>query len=256
MRAAWEDPPEARGMHFATPSMTRVTKALLIANVALFVLQWVLFDGWFQGAFEFMRTAFALNPRQWVEHAPLVPVWQLVTYGFLHGGFSHVFFNMLFLFFLGTMLEEEIGGRRFLLFYLVSVVLAGAFQLGLGLMLGQSAPIVGASGGVLAVVFAMATLRPNMRMILIIVPVTLRTVALIHVAIDVLGVIAQLKGQGSDTANFAHLSGALFGFLAVRRRWIWRDPMAALEDWRERRSQQSELSDEAALDQQIGRAHV
>ena len=48
MPTAWDDPPEARGVSFAPPSMTRVTKALLIANVAVFVLQWVLFDGWFQ----------------------------------------------------------------------------------------------------------------------------------------------------------------------------------------------------------------
>lgn len=253
MPSAWDDPPEARGVPFAAPTLTRVVKGLLIANAAVFVLQWVLLEGWFPRAFEFVVEAFALNPRQWVAHFPLVPVWQLLSYGFLHGGPTHVLFNMLFLYFLGTMLEAEIGGRRFLVFYLVSSALAGACQLALGLALGQAAPIVGASGGVLAVVFAMATLRPGMRVIFILVPVTLRTVALIHLGMDLFGALSQLKGHASDAASFAHLTGALFGFLAVRRRWIWRDPLAEVEDWRERREHERGASDEAQLDELLAK---
>lgn len=248
MRSAWEDPPEARGMALSGPTLTRVVKALLIANVALFVLQSVLLDVWFPRTFEFLSTTFALDPEAWQASFPLVPLWQLLSYGFLHGGVGHLLSNMLFLYFLGTMLEAEIGARRFLFFYLVAIALAGACQLGLGLALGQSARIVGASGGVLAVVFAMATLRPNLRILFIFVPVTLRTVALIHLAIDVLGVIGQLKGQAGGVASFAHLTGAGLGFLAVRQGWIWHDPLAAAEGWRERRSQARAASDEARLD--------
>jgi membrane associated rhomboid family serine protease len=248
MRSAWEDPPESRGVPFAAPSMTRVTKALLIVNVVLFVLHTVLLDGWFPRTHAFLSSAFALNPLQWQAGFPLVPLWQLVSYGFLHGGPGHLLSNMLFLFFLGSMLEAEIGARRFLVFYLLAIALAGACQLGLGLALGQAAPIVGASGGVLAVVFAMATLRPNLRILFLFVPLTLRTVALIHLAIDLLGVIGQLKGQGSNVASFAHLTGAAFGFLAVRKSWIWRDPLAAAEGWRERRTEARAASDEEELD--------
>ena len=253
MPAAWEDPPETRGVSFAVPPFTRVVKAIVLANAAVFLLQWVLLWEWFPRTFQFVSDAFALNPLQWKSGFPLVPLWQLLTYGFLHGGASHVLFNMLFLYFLGTMLEAEIGGRRFLVFYLVSVVLAGACQLVLGLALGQEAPIVGASGGVLAVVFAMATLRPTMRVILIIVPVTLRTVALIRLGLDLFDVLGQLKGHGSDAASFAHLTGALFGFLAVRQRWIWRDPLAEVGDWRARRAEERGASDEAQLDELLGK---
>jgi len=248
MKGTWEDPPESRGVAFATPTVTPVVKALLIANIAIFLLQWIVLEGFFPAAFELSGDAFALNPRQWVEHFPLVPVWQLLSYGFLHGGPTHLLQNMLFLFFLGTMLEGELGPRRFLVFYLVAVAFAGFCQLGLGLGLGQQAPIVGASGGLLAVVCAMATMRPMTRLIFIIVPLTLRTVALIYVALDLFGALMEMKGQGGGVAHFAHLSGALFGYVAVKRGWVWRDPVQEVDSWRERRAEEQEASDEERLD--------
>lgn len=248
MKGTWEDPPETSGVAFASPSVTPVVKALLIANIGIFLVQWLLLDGLFPRAFEFTTDAFALNPLQWVEGFPLVPVWQLVTYGFLHGGPMHLLQNMLFLFFLGTMLEGELGARRFLVFYFLALCFAGFCQLGLGLGVGQSAPIVGASGGLLAVVCAMATMRPTMRLIFIIVPVTLRTVALIYVAMDLFGALMEMKGAAGGVAHFAHLSGALFGYVAVKRGWVWRDPVQEVEGWRERRAEAQEASDEERLD--------
>jgi len=250
----WEDPPESRAVSFGLPSLTPAVKALLIANIAVFVVQWVVCYSWFQGAFEFIGDAFALNPLQWSQGFPLVPLWQLVSYGFLHGGSpDHILFNMLFLYFLGTMLEQEIGGRRFLVFYLVAVAIAGAFQLGLGLALGQVAPIVGASGGVLAIVCAMATLRPTMRLIFIVVPVTLRTVALIYLALEVYRLVMDLKGESSGVASFAHLSGALFGYVAVKQSWIWKDPLAEVEVWREKREEARAKDDDERLDELLAR---
>lgn len=248
MAASWEDPPASGGVSLGLPRLTPVVKALLIANIALFVLQVVVLEGWFQGAYEFSIEAFALVPERWRAGFPLVPLWQLVSYGFLHGGPEHLLFNMLFLFFLGTMLEGEIGGRRFLVFYLLSIALAGAAQLSLGLALGQTAPIVGASGGVLAIVCAMATLRPHLRMIFIVVPMTLRTMALIYLALELFRAVMELKGQVSNVATFAHLSGALFGYLAVKRSWIWRDPLAEVEVWREQRAEARAAGDEERLD--------
>ena len=247
MARPYEDPPGAGGVAFGVPSLTRVVKALLIANVAVFLIQWVLFDGWMPRAFTWTEEAFALCPVQW-HRFPLVPFWQLLTYGFLHASPEHVIMNMLGLYFFGTMLESEIGDRRFLIFYLGSVVVAGACQLGLGLSLGQVGPVVGASGGVLAIVCAMATLRPMTRVIFFVFPMTLRTMALIFLAVDLFRVVGQLKGGHNDVASFAHLSGALFGYLAVRQSWIWRDPVAQVESWRERRQEAQEASDEERLD--------
>src|SRR5688572_23067059 len=248
MHSAWEEPDSSRAP-YGMPSMTPAVKFLLIANIAVFVLHFVLLEGWFPRAFDFVIDAFALNPAQWQAWFPLLPLWQLVSYGFLHGGPEHLLFNLLFLYFLGTMLESELGARRFLVFYVIAVAVAGACQLALGLALGQTLPIMGASGGVLAIVCAMATLRPGLRMIFIIVPMTLRTMALIVLALDLFRAISQLKGADSHVASFAHLSGALFGYLAVRRRWIWVDPLTHLDAWRERRVQASRAGDEERLDQ-------
>ena len=246
MSSVWEEPEPGRAS-YGMPSLRRAVKGLLIANVAAFVLQWVLLEGWFPRAFEFFGHAFALDPEQW--RSPLLPLWQLVSYGFLHGGPEHLLFNLLALYFLGTMLESELGSRRFLVFYLVALAVAGACQLLLGLALGQTGPIVGASGGVLAVVCAMATLRPGLRVIFVIVPMTLRTMALIIVALDLFGAIAQLKGATSHVASFAHLSGGLLGFLAVRRGWIWRDPLERLDAWREQRVSARREGDQERLDE-------
>jgi membrane associated rhomboid family serine protease len=248
MNSAWEEPETSRAPH-GLPGLTPGVKGLLIANVALFVLQWVLLDHWFPRAFEFVGDAFALNPAQWLVGFPLVPPWQLVTYGFLHGGPEHLLFNLLFLYMFGTLLEGELGARRFLVFYFATLVVAGACQLALGLALGQTTPIVGASGGVLAIVCAMATLRPGLRMIFIVVPMTLRTMALIFIALDTFRAISQLKGEVSHVASFAHLSGALFGYLAVRQRWIFGDPLARLDEWRARRDVQRQEGDERRLDE-------
>jgi membrane associated rhomboid family serine protease len=248
VRASWQDSPQPRGMYFGMPSLTPVVKALLIANIAVFVLQYVVLEGTFQRAFELFEKTFSLNPQQWRDFFPLVPLWQLVSYGFLHADVGHILYNLLFLYFMGTMLEQELGSRRMCVFYFVSLVLAGAFQLVLGCALGHFEPIVGASGAVLACAFALATIHPNMRVVFIVVPITLRALALIYGSIELFGAIMQLKGHASSAASFAHLSGALFGYLAVRLGWIWRDPVAEVGDWRERRAEAQAATDEERLD--------
>jgi len=250
MASPWQDPP---GMQLAAPRVTPVVKLLLIANCALFLLQSVVLQGWFDRTYAFLIDWFALAPYRWRELYPWVPLWQLVTYGFLHGDALHLLGNMLFLYFLGTMLEAEVGSRRFAAFFGASVVLAGACQLFLGLALGHEGPILGASGGVLAIVCAMATLRPGTRIIFVFVPLTLKTMALIYVGLDVLRLIGELKGQASGVASFAHLTGALFGFLAVRRGWIWRDPVEEVEDWRGRRADEQRATDERRLDELLAK---
>jgi membrane associated rhomboid family serine protease len=247
MAPAWDDPvSRGGGVAFAVPPLRGVVRCLVIANVALFLVQVVLLAGTrFQGVLDPLK----LQPAAWRAHFPWLPLWQLASYGFLHDGVGHILGNMLFLYFIGTMLEDELGPRRFALFYGAALLLAGAARLALSLALGDSLPIMGASGGVLACVCAVATLRPQTRMIFIIVPLTLRTVALLYVAMDFLNVIQGLKGQGTNVASFAHLAGALFGFLAVRRAWIWRDPVRELGHWRERLRSEQAASDEERLDQ-------
>jgi membrane associated rhomboid family serine protease len=249
---SWQDPPEYRGggMGLAVPSLTPAVKLLLIANGVVFLFFFLVLDSIKQPNVEMQAIQlFALSPERWKAWFPLVPVWQLVTYAFMHGSFQHILYNMLGLYFLGTMLEGIIGTRRFMVFYMLAVVVAGFAQLMLSLAFDREpVPILGASGGVLAVICAMATLRPATRMILIIFPLTLRTLALIWVASDLFTLIRQFQGQESNVASFAHLTGAALGFAAVRTGWIWRDPVQLVEGARARRADLSEAESRARLD--------
>jgi membrane associated rhomboid family serine protease len=228
-------------------SPSPAVKVLLIANLALFLLTDVGMRG-VGGGTLYQRTLelFALAPDVWKSWFPLVPVWQLLTYGFLHGSGWHLLSNLLFLYFLGTLLEGLIGTRRFVAFYLMALAVAGFLQLMVGMF--RPGLILGASGGVLAIVCAMATLQPSMRVIFIIVPLTLKVLAWIYVGLDILGAIQQLKGGGGQVASVAHLAGAAFGYVAARKGWIWRDPVALVEAARERRSQAAEAGERERLD--------
>ena len=101
---------------FALPPVTR---ALILANAALFVLE--LLTG------NFLIRPFGL----WPLGSPLFHPWQLLTYAFLHDptNFLHLFLNMFALFMFGRSLESSWGARRFLIYYLVCVLAAGLTQL-------------------------------------------------------------------------------------------------------------------------------
>lgn len=260
MESRWEDPPQhsgGGGVQLALPSLTPIVKLLLIGNVVMFLITMIFTfqpgeagggTGW-----RVVSEGLGLAPGIWRSWFPFVPVWQLVTYGFLHGGPGHILINLLFLYFLGTMLEGTIGSRRFAVFYFAAIVFAGVCQLTLGLLRGEDATIIGASGGVLAVVVAMATLRPQQRMIFIVVPLTLKVFALIYVGLDVFNSIMDLKGANSGVATFAHLGGALFGYVTVRTGWIWRDPVEGFQGWRTEREGERQIADQERLDELLAK---
>src|SRR5512141_1210203 len=104
-------------------TLAPVTRALLIANVGVFLLQY--FTG------DLLVAPFALWPLASAEYpgAPAFEVWQLLTYAFLHGGLDHLFFNMLALYMFGTEVERLLGPRHYLIYYLVCVIGAAVAQL-------------------------------------------------------------------------------------------------------------------------------
>ena len=241
-------------MSFALPSMTPVVKRICIINLVVFGVQLLLgFGG--GAARELFTSAFAISPALWKEWFPLLPVWQLLCYGFLHsyGDIFHIIMNLLMLYFLGTMVEALVGGRRFLVFYLLAVVIAGFAQLMLGLAMGSDAMILGASGGAIAAVIAAATLRPQTRIIFIIFPITLKTLAIILVGVDLYYQILELQGVGGGVARLAHLAGAAFGFLSVRQGWIYADPLESYERWRSRTAARREESVRERVDELLAK---
>jgi len=147
--------------------------------------------------------------------------WQIVTYGFMHGSFGHLFFNGFALFMFGGAVEQVWGSRRFLVYFFTCVAGAGLIQLLVATadLTGQGVyPTIGASGGVFGLLLAFAMLFPNRQIMLLIPPIPMkaRTFVIIFGAIELLmGVF----GTRSGIAHFAHLGGMLFGWLMIR---YWR----------------------------------
>lgn len=197
-----------------------VTKALLIANGVVFLLQLVLGDAAF-APFMLWPLGGAADPLSLSQ--TFLP-WQLLTYGFLHdpSHYAHILFNMLALFMFGAPLEYTWGNKRFLSYYLVCVAGAGLCQLAVGSwMVSQGTPgypTIGASGGVFGLLFAYGLLFPNQRVMLLIPPIPMkaRTLVIVYGAIEL---FLGATGFQPGVAHFAHLGGMLFGWLLIR---YWR----------------------------------
>ncbi len=143
--------------------------------------------------------------------------WLLFTYMFAHGGISHLFFNMLGLFFFGTHVEKELGSREFLLFYLLTGVLAGAFSFAAYAATGAWVTfLIGASGAVYAVLLAFAALFPgSIIYVWGILPVRAPVLVLAYTAIEI---GSQLFSFRSGVAHLTHLAGFGFAYLYFRVR--------------------------------------
>jgi membrane associated rhomboid family serine protease len=145
--------------------------------------------------------------------------WQLLTYGFMHGGIGHLFFNCFALYQFGSRLEYTWGSKKYLSYFLVCVIGAGLCQLAVTTyMLDPSQgpiPTLGASGGIFGLLLAYGMLFPHERVMLLIppIPMSARTLVIAYGAIELfLGV----TGTVSGVAHFAHLGGMLFGWLLIR----------------------------------------
>lgn len=244
-------------MQFAMPPLTPVTKRLLILNVGIFLFCWVLYIAVPEVQAAIYRY-LSLSPRQWKEWAPFFPLWQLLTHGFLHSTamLTHVLWNMVQLYFFGTMLEGAIGSRRFLIFYLMAMVCGGLLHL---LVEGfKELPIgaYGASGACLGVVVAMATLRPRAQVFVFFIPVTLMLLAGVIVAIDFMSAVSQLTKGGSDgVAHWVHLGGALWGFVAVRTGWIHLDWVERFRARRAVHQEQTRREEDLKMDRLLEKIH-
>jgi membrane associated rhomboid family serine protease len=191
--------------------MPPATQALLIANVAVFLLQFTMGGS--------LIAWFALwPPATGVSALPSFQPWQLVTYGFLHGGLAHIFFNMFALYMFGSDVERLFGSRFFLAYYLVSVIAAGVCHLVVSSWMGAAPyPTVGASGGIYGLLLAFAVYFPHRRVLLIFLPIPMP--ARVFVAIFALVELAfGVTGTQSGVAHFAHLGGMAGGWLMIEYR--------------------------------------
>ncbi|HRE82334.1 MAG TPA: rhomboid family intramembrane serine protease [Opitutaceae bacterium] len=230
---------------------------LLAVNGAVFLLT-ALVPSWNMRMIEAFAVWFPRN-----EHAA---VWQVVTYMFLHGGLTHVLFNMFGLASFGPLLERQWGTGRFLFFYFLCGIGAALTHLGVTEIEFQSAqtrlselgltapaidtmlntgryegprsdptlraavidlyrlyatPMIGASGAIYGILVAFGVLYPNARLSLFLIPVPVAAKFVIP-AILLLDLFSGLTGFslfGGGIAHFAHIGGALIGFLLML---LWR----------------------------------
>ena len=196
-----------------------VTRNLFFINVLMYIATLV--------NQEFMIGTFSV----FYPKSPFFRIWQPVTYMFMHGNFWHIFVNMWCLLMFGSALERTIGSKKFLIFYFVTglgallihflvqdiqaqSLLTDGGQLNQAYIDILRTPTLGASGAIYGIQIGYAMLYPNDLWTLMFPPVTLKAkwFVLIFMGIELFtGITGTLDG----IAHFAHLGGALFGFLLI-----------------------------------------
>ncbi len=203
---------------FGPGPVTSTIKALIWANVVMFVATWFVPS---------LTIYLGLVPDAVFRRFTL---WQPVTYMFLHAGFFHIIFNMLALWMFGVELERLWGTRFFLKYYFVTGIGAAVTTLLLSLMPGdfgasmRYSVTVGASGAIYGLLLAYALYFPNRPIYMwMLFPIPAKYFVLILGAIAFL---SSLSGP-SGVANAAHLGGLAFGYLYLR---VWRTrPLAEIK---------------------------
>lgn len=153
--------------------------------------------------------------------------WQFITYMFLHGDISHIFFNMFGLLVFGFQLERVMGSKEFLLFYFVTGTLSGVFSYLVYLFTGQyRVYLIGASGALYAIMFAFAVIYPKAKIYIWgIIPVPAPILVFIYAIIEI---GSQFLGRSTNVAHLTHL----FGFFAAYLYFVIRVRMNPIKIWK------------------------
>ncbi|MGJ1421166.1 rhomboid family intramembrane serine protease [Sphingobacterium spiritivorum] len=214
------------------PNLSPVVKNLLIINIIFFIG-----SGLVSQSYQYLAAFY--------PDSPYFKVWQIITYMFMHGGFSHIFFNMFSLLMFGPMIEQVLGSKRFLNFYLFTGLGALVLQYGIQAielyqLVGTSfparqgidmnalsfeqiafikeinyTPLVGASGAIYGILLAFAYLFPNIPLQLIFIPIPIKAKYFIG-GLIVIEIYLSLSRPGDSIAHLAHVGGALFAFILLK----------------------------------------
>jgi membrane associated rhomboid family serine protease len=186
--------------------MPPITFTLILLNVLIYAL------GLFTGP-DIVRT-FGLWPP---GSGGAFHYWQLITYSFLHGSLMHLGFNMAAVWMFGAELEKRWNDLRYLLTYLLSVVVAAMTQITVsGLFLHSTSPVIGASGGVFGLLLAYALYFPNRVIIIIFLPFIRIPARTFVLGYGVLELVLGFTNTDGGVAHFAHLGGLFGGWLGVQ----------------------------------------
>jgi membrane associated rhomboid family serine protease len=197
---------------FTNGSMT--LKLVLVNCVVFLVLQLILGVSTLahieSNTEYFIEQQFALNTH-WLN--ALTHPWTLFTSIFIHLSFSHVLFNMVFLYFAGTYYEQLFGAKKLVITYILGGLTGSFFEILSAIVLPEnSSYVLGASGSIMAIFAVVAFYRPQTPVSLFgLISVPIYVFALFFIIKDIVGIVGD-----DDIAHFAHIGGALFGFLATR----------------------------------------
>lgn len=204
------------------PRFQGFTRAIVLLCTALYIVVQIL--KWI-----FPPAALAITDTFWLLPSDVMhgSIWQVATYALLHGTVSHILFNMLSLWFIGSYLETAIGTRKIAELFWVSVIGAGvctvAFSYSRVLGANPEVPTIGASGGIFGLLIAFAMLFGEQEFILFPLPFRMKAKWLAGIYI-LIALFSLLSGGGGHIAYIAHLGGALFGWaymkLAPRRGYV------------------------------------
>ncbi|MBZ5629378.1 MAG: rhomboid family intramembrane serine protease [Acidobacteriia bacterium] len=213
------------GLSLGFPPFTRAVKRLVIANASVYLLMLILgavapgLAGAITGLAALLPVAVAHG---WI--------WQLVTYSFLHVGLFHVLFNMLTLWMFGSQLERDWGHRQFFEFYFYCAIAAALVTVGISYLgtapgfgflgIGPLTVTVGASGAIYGVMVAFAVLHGDQEFMLFPLPFMIKAKYLVGILLFI-SLAGAFQGmgpgrRGESVAYFAHLGGALLGWVYVR----------------------------------------
>ena len=159
----------------------------------------------------------------WPLYSNYFQPWQLISYGFLHGSFNHLFFNMFALWMFGLPIEKMWGSKKFAEYYFLCILGAGLVQLLVQYISGEVYPTIGASGAVFGLLLAYGVTWPNAKLFLIFFPVPIKAkwFVLIYGAAEL---VFGVTGAMPQVAHYAHLGGLFFG-AGLLWRWGWRPGM-------------------------------
>ena len=195
------------------PPINELLQSMTNRLILLSVLAFFAIEMFFAGG----RTGLELH--SW--NTPRFEVWQLVSYMFVHGGLTHLLFNMIALWSFGRILEQAWGNQRFLIFYLACGVGAAVISMLVDqFVFGQIylGAMVGASGAIYGTLVAFALLFPNFKIMLIFLPVPIPAKYFVPVLllIDLSAGLTGISIFGQNIAHFAHIGGAVMGLLLVK----------------------------------------
>ena len=198
---------------FKTPP---AVKNLIIANCLIFLATYLIPK---------VNTLLGTYGQLFWVGSPNFHIYQFVSYMFLHGSFSHLFFNMFALWMFGRTLEYELGTKRFLIYYFVCGVGAALFQMAVAWAASEYYfTMLGASGATMGLLMAFGVMHPNNQIFLFPFPMPIKAKWFV-IGYIILEVLQGWGVSGDGIAHFAHVGGMLWGWALLQywknKRVIW-----------------------------------